>query len=745
MRIFLLICIFVASLVQVCPASDFEDVKRAEVKIANRLANGGHKTDKIKSRNPNQASAKTLRLVPFPKQIKLDPDGMKLAQAMVIRVSDSSAARRAALNLKQELIKYGGVRAEISVMPASQGKKHWILSMSYLDQPHVEAALTSIPDHQEGYELVISKDLATVGSQAEAGLLWGIQTLRQLIRANMKDNAIPSLQIRDWPSVRYRGFQDDLTRGPSTLLDVLKREISIGSLLKQNFFTYYMEHQFEFEKHPVISPHDGCFRPEELKLLVQYAKMYGMEIIGNQQSFGHFSHILKHGAYRNLRETKNLLDPTNEASYKLLDDMYSAQIPHLESEFFNVCCDETYGLGTGPSKPLADKIGVGGIYARHIQRIHELISDKYGKQMMMWGDIILRHPEHLEKIPKDTVMLSWGYEPHDSFEQAIVPFAQSGYRFFVCPGVSCWNRILPDFRKAIINIQNYVRDGSKFGALGVLNTAWDDDGENFFAPNLHGIAWGAECAWNGSATSIEDFNYRIGSVLFGEPSGSFGKAIELLSKTHYLDGYDGMRSRRFWREALNLEANSHETAIKRARALLEVIDPALEFLSQAQEQARVNADLLDYFIFGAERMRLMASRTIDVLDTTQTYERAVLSASRPRTAISLLRQVKTKLQKVRSQHEGLKHKYIELWNRENKPYALDRVTQRFDTVLGRYGAVIMKLQQIIKNLQGNEKWTPDKETTTEILKLGCAEENLQRQISVAGRWDFSSEFGVHGS
>jgi len=667
---------------------------------------------------PNQMNEKVLRIVPFPKQIKLNPDGMKLAKEMVISVGDTVAAKQAALSLKQELIKYGGVNSEISVIPASQEKTLWILSMSDPEQQHIEAALTSIPDHQEGYELVVSKDFAAIGSKAEAGLLWGIQTLRQLIRANMKDNAIPSMQIRDWPSIRYRGFQDDLTRGPSTLLDVLKRETSIGLLLKQNFFTYYMEHQFEFEKHPVISPKDGCFRPEELQLLVQYAKMYGMEIIGNQQSFGHFRHILKHDAYRNLRETKNILDPTNEASYKLLDDMYSAQIPQLESEFFNVCCDETYGLGTGPSKPLADKIGVGGVYARHIQRVHELISGKYGKRMMMWGDIILRHPEHLEKIPKDTVMLSWGYEPHGSFEQAIVPFAQSGYRFFVCPGVSCWNRILPDFRKAVINIQNYVRDGTKYGALGVLNTAWDDDGENLFAPNLHGIAWGAECAWNGSATSIEDFNYRIGGVLFGEPTDSFGKAIELLSKTHYLDGYDGMMNRRFWMDAQNLEADSQETAIKRAQVLLEVVDPALEFLRQTKEQAKVNADLLDYFIFGAQRMRLMASRTIDVLDAGQIYERAVLSASQPRTALDLLRQVKTKLQKVRGQHEGLKHKYIELWNRENKPYALDWVTQRFDTVLSRYDAVIMKLQQIIKNLQDNEKWTPDEQIITEILKLG---------------------------
>ena len=56
------------------------------------------------------------------------------------------------------------------------------------------------------------------------------------------------------------------------------------------------------------------------------------------------------------------------------------------------------GLGTGPSKELADQIGVGGVYVRHLRRMHDLLRDKYGKRMMMWGDIILNHPENLNDL-----------------------------------------------------------------------------------------------------------------------------------------------------------------------------------------------------------------------------------------------------------------------------------------------------------------------------------------------------------
>ena len=54
-----------------------------------------------------------------------------------------------------------------------------------------------------------------------------------------------------------------------------------------------------------------------------------MDILGNQQSFGHWGRILKHPEFESLRETPDVLCPTNEATYQLLDDMYSEVCPLL--------------------------------------------------------------------------------------------------------------------------------------------------------------------------------------------------------------------------------------------------------------------------------------------------------------------------------------------------------------------------------------------------------------------------------
>jgi hypothetical protein len=95
----------------------------------------------------------------------------------------------------------------------------------------------------EEYALRVASDVVVISGHGTAGLFYGVQTFCQLIRANRQGADLPCLTIRDWPSIRWRAFQDDLTRGPSSTLDTLKHEVATGAGLKMNLFTYYMEYE----------------------------------------------------------------------------------------------------------------------------------------------------------------------------------------------------------------------------------------------------------------------------------------------------------------------------------------------------------------------------------------------------------------------------------------------------------------------------------------------------------------------
>ena len=618
------------------------------------------------------ADVDRLRLVPFPKAVRLETGRFAINRPLTLQVPPAQAEAFGRL-LNEELKRAGLPEARVTALTTDQPAFRLAASADALAWPSLPAT-----NAVESYALSVRTNEIVAAAREPVGAFYALRTLCQLIRANRQDNTLPCLTINDWPSLRWRGFQDDLTRGPSSTLATLKFEAALGSYLKLNLFTYYMEYQFAFRKHPDIGPPDGSLTPEDLSALVAFAKPLHVDILGNQQSFGHFGRILAHPEFAGLRETADVLTPVREETYQLLDDFYSEECPRLPFPWFNVCCDETYGLGTGPSRDLVAKTGLGSVYVGHIRRIHDLLRDKYGKRMMMWGDIILQHPTNLTAVPKDTIMLTWGYDARPSFEDQIVPFAKSGYEFFVCPGVNNWSRILPDFGVAVTNIHNFVRDGARHGALGMIDTDWEDDGEAINAVKWHADAWAAECAWNASTTPLEAFNRRVGAVLFGESGDHFGQAIALLTRTHRLPGMDGMFNARFWKDDF---ASKASPAVIRANAtnLLTVVRPAIEHLELCRREARCNQHVLDAYLFGARRMELIGQRMLDELAAAELYAQARNGAGAQKLA-----EAETLVRLNREAHESLRRQFAVLWLSENKPYALDWTLARYTNIVTKY-------------------------------------------------------------
>jgi hexosaminidase len=639
----------------------------------------------LEARGADEAAA--LRLVPFPKEVRLESGSFSFRRAIV--AESPRAADGAAMALLAEELELAHL-PPVATSREAGGMRLRLVPKDKQDRAPARADAFRQNATQEDYILEVRPDEIVCAAPGPAGLMRGVATLRQLIRANRRDGAIPCLVIRDWPSLRWRAFQDDMTRGPSPRMETLQYEASLGAYLKFNLMTYYMEYQYAFRKHPKIGPEDGSLTPEELKALVALAKPLGVDILGNQQSFGHFGAILRHEQYAPMRESGDVLSPVKEETYQLLDDLYSEVCPLLPLEFFNVCCDETYGLGKGPSKDLAKEIGVGGVYVRHIRRVHDLLRDKYHKRMMMWGDIILQHPQNLAEIPKDTIMLTWGYDARPSFEDQIVPFARSGYAFFVCPGVSNWSRILPDFGVATDNIRNFVRDGAKHGAMGMINTDWKDDGEALRAMKWHADAWAAECAWNASATDAATFNRRVGAVLFGEQGDHFGQAIELLAKTHRMAGMNGMNNGRFW-ESDFLPRRPAAAVRQSADELLAAVRPAIEHLEACRKEAVTNQVILDQILLGARRMELIGRRMFDGLEVSRLYTQA--QAGPVKDASALVQKAEAIVRAQRDAHDALGRQFSAMWLAESKPFALDATMRRYSAAVKAFDDLLGKLAE----------------------------------------------------
>lgn len=373
----------------------------------------------------------------------------------------------------------------------------------------------SIPakeNERQAYIIKITPRKIVLQATTEQGLFYARQSLNQIIKyqnvtTSKSEFEIPCMTITDWPALEYRGWMDDVSRGPIPTVDFIKKEIRTLASYKMNFFQLYTEHVFKLESHPDIAPADGL-TAQEIKELTEYAKQYHVEFMGNQQCFAHAEKTLMiQHYYDEIGDTKNNFDPSNPKTYKFLEDVFSEVAPAYESGYFNINCDETEGLGSGKAKEYVEKTGKDKAYCEHINKVCDILK-RHGKTVMMWGDIIAKNPSMIDKLPENVQFVVWSYGASDSFTEMLRPFKESGHTFWVATGANCWNTVFPDIQTYMKNIANFARDAYASGAKGLMNTAWDDYGESMFSSTWHSMIWAAETAWH-PKTGLEyedDFN-----------------------------------------------------------------------------------------------------------------------------------------------------------------------------------------------------------------------------------------------
>ena len=299
--------------------------------------------------SPSRA-ADDPRLIPKPREVTAG-ELVPLPKSVAVTGANGEDDRFAAKDLA-ETLKARGIRVITGADAAFR------ISLLRLDTPGakrtLEAASLSFADDMkaEGYVLVTTKDGAVVVANSAAGIFYGVQTLKQLIRT---DGAAPRIQlavVRDWPAMKYRGFHDDLSRGPVPTLEFQKKEIRTFAAYKLNVYSPYFEHTLSYDANPLISPPGGGMSHDDVRALVAYAKRYHVDIVPEQEAFGHLHHVLKYDLYAPLGETDHghVLAPGDPASLPLIKSWFAEIDSLFPSKFVHLGADETFELGMGRTK-----------------------------------------------------------------------------------------------------------------------------------------------------------------------------------------------------------------------------------------------------------------------------------------------------------------------------------------------------------------------------------------------------------
>ncbi|HEY1896528.1 MAG TPA: glycoside hydrolase family 20 zincin-like fold domain-containing protein, partial [Terracidiphilus sp.] len=115
---------------------------------------------------------------------------------------------------------------------------------------------------EEAYAIAPASGGLTVTAATGAGIFYGAQTVKQLIRGSGKGTVLLVPTLRDWPAMAHRGLSDDWSRGPLPNMEFVKREIRTLAEYKYNIFSPYFEHTFAYASTPVAAFPGGAMTPD---------------------------------------------------------------------------------------------------------------------------------------------------------------------------------------------------------------------------------------------------------------------------------------------------------------------------------------------------------------------------------------------------------------------------------------------------------------------------------------------------
>lgn len=228
----------------------------------------------------------------------------------------------------------------------------------------------------EGYQLKVTNDQVLISGPTEAGVFYGIQTLRKSIPVVQGANvALPAVEINDYPRFAYRGAHLDVSRHFFPL-DSVKRFIDMLALHNINRFHWHLSDdqgwRIEIKCRPALTevgskrsetvighnsgeydgkPYGGFYTQEEAKELVAYAADRHITVIPEIDLPGHMQAAVT--AYPNLGCTggpyevwkiwgvsEDVLCAGNDETLQFIDDVLGEIIQIFPSEYIHVGGDE---------------------------------------------------------------------------------------------------------------------------------------------------------------------------------------------------------------------------------------------------------------------------------------------------------------------------------------------------------------------------------------------------------------------
>jgi hexosaminidase len=396
----------------------------------------------------------SVDVVPLPADVEVDALGsvFMFDADTAVRVVRGEAESRAAAQLLVDLLRGPfPARESPSEVPHPRAPRNSVL----LTTSGADPALG-----RDGYELEVTPQRVRLRAAAAPGFVHGVQTLRQLLPAEVELRAaspgvawsVPSVRIRDLSRFPWRGLLIDTSRFFPSKAFVL-RELDLLALYKISVLHLHLTDdqgwRVEIDSYPALhelgsqwdaeqAPNErgGYYTKDDLREIVARAGELGIEVVPEIDMPGHSVaalHAMPELACRDSDDeprsadefpiipwTKRALSNAvlcvcDERVYDVLQTVLDEIIDLFPSQFVHVGGDEVTSLAEWEASPLCQQLIARGVVAGadHLQAYFEHRIEAYlrahGRRMIAWDEALTSERPDLpaERLSDDAAFSFW--------------------------------------------------------------------------------------------------------------------------------------------------------------------------------------------------------------------------------------------------------------------------------------------------------------------------------------------------
>lgn len=374
---------------------------------------------------------------------------------------------------------------------------------------NIYISLNSIPVEKlgdEGYELNITKKLLVLSANSPAGLFRGVQTIRQLLPANIEMATlqkgpweIATGTITDFPAYSYRGAMLDVSRHFFGVDDV-KRMIDFLAYYKMDALHLHLSDdqgwRIEIKSWPELTNHGsttqvgggkgGFFTQAQYSDIVNYAKERYITIVPEIDMPGHTNAALSSYAelncngkatelYTGIEVGFSTFCTTLEVTYKFIDDVVRELAAITPGPYIHIGGDESH------STKRED-------YIPFINRVQDIVFS-HGKKVLGWDDIAI------STLKPNAIAQHWA-----SVKNANLAVAQ-GAKILMSPAIKAYMDMQYDKTSPL---------GLHWAAYIEVDSAYKWDPATFIPGVTKENIIGVEAAlWTETLTNIDQIEYMV--------------------------------------------------------------------------------------------------------------------------------------------------------------------------------------------------------------------------------------------